>query len=175
MPANPLISILASAAIISLSPMPLRSQTAPASFDSQYYLNSTIEFLKRRGGGVLCYDTSADGNIASAILRALEMNADIFDRFYNNRIAPFGLPATPERPIWMTGLARANGWQMEPRWIIVDGQGRVAFSSTEPPTEDLLLEQLISAGVPEISKAWEGFLKEHPDRTDALARLSGHR
>ena len=77
-------------------------------------------------------------------------NPEIYDR------VGYRVGSSPDHPQFMPALAQNNGWSLEyPRWIIIDKLARVAYSSTEIPTEDELLKQLTDAGIEKRSQLYK--------------------
>jgi len=158
---------------ISFSCITLISAISPQLFSqdlatSQKYLNSVLAGCNFNGG--LLWSDEYEGKISLSIGRILAESPDVFNR------ASYRPASTPGDSDYnfMFALARNNAWSMEPRWVVVDKNGRVVFSSTEIPTEEALLEQLIIAGIQEISEILKNFLKENPNREDAMMKLLHH-
>jgi hypothetical protein len=117
-------------------------------------------------GAVFIYDV-VDGKMAPALARAIAENPEIFDRLTNT----FGSRTDWLDSSHMPASMQKWGWPLEPRWWVVDRRGQIAFTSTEPPTEEVLLKQLRDADIQELSQILKQFVRKNPGREDALVRL----
>jgi len=77
----------------------------------------------------------------------------------------------PEEEGMVKELREREHWDATPRWLLFDTSGRIARSSTDAPRLNDVLQAFQEAGLKPMKQRLEEFLKEHPDRQDALMEL----
>ncbi|MCL1893541.1 MAG: hypothetical protein FWG02_04810, partial [Holophagaceae bacterium] len=141
----------------------------PVMTASQKLLDGYLNNAKLSNGAFFFYDV-LDGKIAPAMVKIRNDSPEVYDRI----LYLYGSRADWVDRSHMPASARKNGWQIEPRWWIVDKDGTTIFSSTEVPTEEEVIKQLDNAEIPSISQILKDYVRKNPDRDGALMRLLNH-